>query len=279
MHCRGKPPVCAVVQHRSIADALLDYAQRASTDVNPQVRSVLKLKLSIPDLLNITDPREVPCYSIPLAAHYLQLPIATLSSWVRGRKYPVRGGKKTFRPLIHVRDKRVPMLSFYNLAEAHVLSAFRREHQMPMARIRTALDYVSRQFGWKRPLIEQDFKTDGVGLLIEHLGNLIDVVAGGQIVMRKCVEQHLQRMEWENKLVARLYPFTHANKDESPKIVLIDPKYSFGRPFLAKTRVATAIIAERYKAGDSIEHLAKDYACPQAEIEEAVRCELSLLAA
>jgi uncharacterized protein (DUF433 family) len=240
---------------------------------------VLNLKLPVSELLKIPDPREVPSYGIPLAAHYLRLPTATLSSWVLGRRYRVQGGKKTFRPWIHVQDKRVPLLSFYNLAEAHVLSAFRREHQIPMARIRTALDYVSREFGWKRPLIEQDFQTDGVGLLIEHLGHLVDAAAGGQIVMRKCVEQHLKRMEWENKLVARLYPFTHTDKEKSPKLVLIDPKHSFGRPFLAKTRVPTAIIAERYKAGDSIEHLAEDYACPRAEIEEAVRCELSMLAA
>ena len=40
--------------------------------------------------------------------------------------------------------------------------------------------------------------------------------------------------------------------------------------------VPTAAIAERYKAGDTIEELARDFGAKSNEIEEAIRCELEL---
>ena len=39
--------------------------------------------------------------------------------------------------------------------------------------------------------------------------------------------------------------------------------------------IPTAVIANRYKAGESIEDLAGDYDSPHLEIEEAIRCELA----
>jgi uncharacterized protein (DUF433 family) len=148
-----------------------------------------------------------------------------------------------------------------------------------MPAIRKALDYVKRRFKWKRPLIEQSFRTDGVGLFIEHYGQLIEASADGQTIMRQVLEAHLERLEWENRSVARLYPFTRARDLHSPKSVIIDPRYSFGRPVLAGAYIAIEVIVDRYKAGESIDELAEDYGCARLEIEEAVRCELGLQAA
>jgi uncharacterized protein (DUF433 family) len=59
---------------------------------------------------------------------------------------------------------------------------------------------------------------------------------------------------------------------------VIDPFISFGRPIVASTDIVTAIIAERYKAGESMDDLAEDYGCERSEVEKAVRCELELAA-
>jgi uncharacterized protein (DUF433 family) len=59
----------------------------------------------------------------------------------------------------------------------------------------------------------------------------------------------------------------------------MDPYVSFGRPVLAGTGITTAIIAERYKAGESIEELARDYDRVPHDIQEAIRCELDAKAA
>ena len=233
-----------------------------------------KLRFSAHNLTIAGDVRDMPAYSIAVAAHYLQIPATTLRSWTCGRSYRLKDrSQKRFKPLIELPDKHSVLLSFRSLAEAHVLSALRREHAISMPHIRSALNYVSKECGWKRPLIEQQFRTDGVGLFIERYGRLIDASADGQQVMRQVVEAHLERLEWENMSVARLYPFTRARDLHSPRSIVIDPRYSFGRPVLAKSHISTEVIFDRYSAGESHDELAEDYGCEKLDIEEAIRCE------
>ena len=235
--------------------------------------SVVKLKFDPTCDLSLTDPREVPTYSIAEAAHILRLPCATLRSWVVGRHYPTDKGRKKFEPVIDIADKSHSLLSFVNLAEAHVLSACRRVHTIPLEKIRAAVAYLKSQFHSKHPLVESEFETNGISLFTTHLGQLIDTSAQGQIVIRDFVVEHLKRLERENNLVTRLYPFTREDIADSPKSVFIDPRVSFGRLILATARIPTIAIAERYWAGESIDHLADDYGCGRLDVEEAIRCE------
>jgi uncharacterized protein (DUF433 family) len=218
------------------------------------------------------DPRDLPAYSIREAAHLLRLPVATLKSWVSGRRYTTKSGAKFFKPVIELPNREKPVLSFFNLVEAHVLSAFRRDHDIKLSRIRAALQYVQKQFDWRHPLIDQRFETDGATLFVEKLGSLVDASAGGQIVM-ETIRPYFQRLEFKNDTVVRFYPFTRGRVDDSPKWILIDPRISFGRPSLTRSRVPVAIIAERFDAGESIEDLAADYGCERLEIEEGLRCQ------
>lgn len=71
----------------------------------------------------------------------------------------------------------------------------------------------------------------------------------------------------------RFYPLTRDCPD-GPKSVVIDPAFCFGRSSLAGRGIATAMIASRYKAGESMAELAADYECEQGLIEEAIRAEL-----
>jgi uncharacterized protein (DUF433 family) len=180
--------------------------------------------------------------------------------------------RRRFKPLIDLADKQGHLLSFVNLAEAHVLSACRRTHHIPLQNVRLALDFVSHEFRSDHPLIEQEFATDGVSLFVENLGLLRDATAHGQIVMREFAE-HLKRLEREDDRVIRLYPFTRPSLADSPRSIFIDPRVSFGRPVLAKVRVPTTAIVERYLAGEAIEHLARDYDCETLDVQEAIRCE------
>jgi len=225
------------------------------------------------------DTRELPAYGLAEAAHYLRMPVATLRSWVRGRFYPTESGRRFFKPLITLPDPALPSLSFVNLVEAHVLDAIRRDHNIPLPKVRTALDYVQRHFGSRHPLSEQKFETDGVNLFISRFQDLISVSESGQLAMRELLAAHLRRIEHDAAGVAvRLYPFTRKRQLDEPKIIVIDPYISFGRPTIVGTGVSTSIIAERYKAGESIDELAQDYGCQREQVEEAVRCELALAA-
>lgn len=74
----------------------------------------------------------------------------------------------------------------------------------------------------------------------------------------------------------KLYPFTRkAHAGDAPAPVEIDPRISFGRPVLVGHGVPTAVLADRFKAGDSLANLGEDYEVSANDIEEAIRCELS----
>jgi uncharacterized protein (DUF433 family) len=229
------------------------------------------------------DPREMLAYGISEVAHYLQIPPSTLRSWVKGRNYPTEAGPGFFEPLIALPEYATegpPGLSFMNVIEAHVLDALRREHRIAMHKVREALTYVEQLFPSKHPLADQKFETDGIDLFVDRYGQLINLTQQGQLAMRTVLRDYLSRIERDTTGVPiKLYLFTRTRSADEPKVIAMDPYVSFGRPVLEGTGITTTIIAERYKAGESIEELARDYACPPPAIQEAIRCELDTKAA
>jgi uncharacterized protein (DUF433 family) len=224
------------------------------------------------------DPRELPTYTISEAAHYLRIPLPALRSWIRGRRYPTTSGKREFQPVITLPDKNLPLLSFVNLVEAHILDAIRYKHKIPLPNIRRAIKYLQKMAASKHPLADYPFKTPGLDLFIEESGLLINVSRDGQLEMREIIQAYLERVERDpSGTVARLYPFLRKrhplNEEEEPKLVVIDPLISFGKPVLAGAGIPTSVIAERFNAGERIDEIARDYALKKAEIEEAIRYE------
>lgn len=225
--------------------------------------------------VNGSNIRAVPNYTVPEASHYLRIPSSTLKTWVTGREYPVRGGRRRFHALIRpAQQTPTLLLSFINLVETHVLHAIRHIHDVELRKVRYALDYVGREFGDRHPLATYQFETDGVDLFIEKLGELIIASREGQLALRSAFETHLKRIEHDaDGLAARLFPFTRPSHVDQPRMVVIDPCVSFGRPVIAGSGVPTSAILERYLAGESMAHLAKDYRRSFEEVEEAIRCE------
>lgn len=235
------------------------------------------------DLYGGQDPREMPAYSIPEAAHYLQMPPSTLRSWVKGWAYRTEGGARFSSPLIVLPPLpgRGPLLlSFVNVVEAHVLDALRRGHRLAMLKVRDALSYLEAHFPSTHPLADQHFETDGMHLFLEQYGQLINISQDGQLAMREVLRVYLTRIERDAAgIPVKLYLFTRTRQADEPKVVAIDPYVSFGRPVLVGTGIPTAVIADRYKAGESMQTLAEDYERPPHDIEEAIRCEINLQAA
>jgi uncharacterized protein (DUF433 family) len=114
---------------------------------------------------------------------------------------------------------------------------------------------------------------------VSRFEKLVSVSEEGQLAMRELIKAHLRQIEHDAAgFAVRLFPFTRKHDLDQPKIVVIDPFISFGRPTITGTGITTSILAERYKAGDSMDALAEDYGCERAQVEEAVRCELALAA-
>lgn len=227
------------------------------------------------------DAREIPSYSVMEAAHYLRIPRTTIRDWVSGRHYRSTAGVRFSRPIIQIPDPAVKLLSFMNLVEIHVLDAIRRTHDIPLEKVRAAMMYLAKQFPSRHPLADQEFVTDGLNLFIKKFSQLINISQEGQLAIQEVLQAHLHRIDRDFKgIPVRLYPFTWKRKlHEEPRAVVIDPLVSFGRPVLTGTGIPTAMIAERYKAGESMDDLAEDYGRRRLDIEEAIRCELSVEAA
>jgi len=209
----------------------------------------------------------MPAYTVPEAAHYLGLPESTVRYW--------SAGKDSYKALITAAEKHPVVLSFLNLVELHLLAAIRREHAVSMPSVRRAIGYLKKRYSSEHPLLAKELETDGLDIFIRHYGQLINISQDGQTAMRHVMEAALKRIERDNNNIPiKLYPFTRAQIENAPSMIMIDPAISGGRPVIAGTGLATEIIAERYKAGESIHDLAYDYGRKEAEIEEAIRCEL-----
>jgi uncharacterized protein (DUF433 family) len=225
------------------------------------------------------DPRDVATYPISEASHYLMIPGGTLRSWVLGRTASAANGQRFVAPLIELPQTDNRQLSFTNLVEAHILRVIRIHHRIPLPKVRKALDYMNQSLDVPHPLARVEFQTDGVDLFVESVGKLINASQSGQLAIRETLKHLLERIELDEEgLAARLFPFTRIEEEDDPKVVVIDPRISFGRPVLVGTGVPTAVVAQRYKAGDSIDDLADDYGCDRLLVEEAIRCEFPKVA-
>lgn len=231
------------------------------------------LRRELLDIYRGEDPRHLPLYSFAELAHYLTIPKATLRAWFLGQKL---GGNRRFRSVLSPADPGKTLLSFVNVIEAHVLDALRREHRISLQKVRLAIRFLQERFPSPHPLVDNAFATDGLDLFVEKYSALVNVSREGQFGMRQVLEAYLQRIEWDTQgLPRRLFPYTRLKGAEAPRFVVIDPRVAFGRPVLAASGIPTSVIAQRYKAGESIGELIDDYQRPQEEIEEAIRLEVA----
>jgi len=110
-----------------------------------------------------TLPNHIGCQTVPIGHSY--------------------SGREEFIALLH------------GPGETHVLSAIRREHRVPLDRVRAAIDYLRKQFDSDHPLAEYVFETDGIDLFVDKYGQLINVSRHGQLEMKQLIAVYLRRIE------------------------------------------------------------------------------------
>jgi len=151
-----------------------------------------------------------------------------------------------------------------------VLRSLRTEHGVSVKALRNALAYAEKSLGIDRLLLRPELCTNAGKVFLDRYGELIELTASGQLVMRRLFAEHLGRIEWDaSRFPVRLYPFLSAVAATERPIV-IDPRIAFGRPVVERKAISTSAIVERVDAGESVEDIASDYDLRPAEVEQAI---------
>lgn len=209
---------------------------------------------------------EMPAYSVPEAACFLRTPYQTLRYWLTGFGHmpPV------------VRMVAPHRLSYFNLLECHTVMAMREVHHLRLPKVRKALATLNRLFpSSHHPFFDRVLQTNGVDILTEELGRMINLSRDGQLEIKDFLTLHVRRIETDAG-VYKFFPFVMSRSPVEPKIIVIDPTIGFGKPVIAGTAISTATIAARFNARESVDELAEEYGRTKQEIEEAIRWEQGL---
>jgi uncharacterized protein (DUF433 family) len=216
------------------------------------------------------DIRFRPAYTAAEAARYLSIPAPTVSAWFRG----IQAKNQTFKPVLRLEDPRDRRLSFTNLVEAHVLRALRTKHGVSMKAVREALDYVRREHGIERLLIDRRLRAVPGKMFLQRYGELVELTRSGQHVIERVWDSHLQAVvEDPAGVPLKLYPWIPDRTQPPRRSILIDPAVSFGRPMTASRGIATTVLADLYDAGTSIDELSLEYGLTPEEVEDALAFE------
>lgn len=227
------------------------------------------------------DRFSVPLYSVAEASRYLDIPRTTLRTWVHGYGSNAAGTTSIASAGAPVVTSLPPeeglTLPFIGLAEAYVLSAFRKA-KVPFKRIRPALDRLKDEFGIQHALASKSLYTDGAEVLYDYAqshGDTLEsrvardlvVVRNGQRVFQEIVESYLERIEfeadgWAKRIELPQYKEAH---------VVVDPRRSFGAPIFVTGASRVEDVINRFKAGEDLDLLSQDFGVPKPEILAALR--------
>jgi uncharacterized protein (DUF433 family) len=220
---------------------------------------------------NDLDPREQPLYTVKEAASYLGIDPATLGTWFFGRRYATKSeGQKLWNRVIIPADQELRLLSFFNLAEAHILAATRYQHKVPFPAVRDAIANLQREFPAHaaHPLLSKDFYTNGSHLFVKELSGTIDI-SRQQLSFKRIMNKFIKRVVSDkHDRPFKVFPLAEDEPDD--KIISIVSGVSHSRPVIDGTGIPALAVWRRYKAGEKPEFLAKDYRVRLLKINRAI---------
>ena len=214
------------------------------------------------------DPIDIPLYSLRTAARWVGVPHSTLQKWVHGRNEVVRGRRYKSPRLIIAADPERGLLSFANIAEAHVLEAT-RGFRISLADIRGAIDMAQKlDPSAKHPLLTGKFFRRGKKIFVEYLEQKLSASSPieGQAFL-ETFDAHLERIELKDRgKRIRLFP---VRRNEN-KIVVLNSDVAGGRPIIAGTGILVEYVQDLYKAGLSAKKIAEQYGLDETTIVQAI---------
>ena len=107
------------------------------------------------------------------------------------------------------------------------------------------------------------FYTDGTDLF--HLLNQeLERVKDGQLALREVFADYLHKVNFDHDGV--MESFTIVGDDESPAKIVIDPRFSAGRPIIERTATPVFAILDEISGGDDWSWIAEDFRLQISEV-------------
>jgi uncharacterized protein (DUF433 family) len=204
------------------------------------------------------DSREQPVYTLNEAAYYLGVNQQTLRSWFYGRHYrTITDPKKRWERVFVPADESAQLLSFNNVAEAHVLAATRYEHEVPFWSVREAIAHItaSNPQAGDHPLLADDFLTNGHLLFVKKIAELVNVST--EQLSLAVMEEFVRRVISDDRGPFKIFPL--AKDEPKDKVISIIAGVCGSRPILEGTRIPVQAVLRRIRAGESPAFIAEDY--------------------
>jgi uncharacterized protein (DUF433 family) len=215
------------------------------------------------------DSRELPLYTPADAACYLGIHPNTLHPWLWGRVYPMPSGRVPFKALIKPADPAEKLLSFYNLAELHVLAATRYKHKVPFKAVRSAMDTIQQKYPSEHPLLTKDFLTNGSALFAKSVGEIENLSQPLQLNFKEIMDLFVERViSDDDELVKKIYPLIAGQPND--KVISITYGISSSQPAVDGFGVPVWLIHNRYEAGEEAESIADDFKIPVQKVLRAI---------
>jgi uncharacterized protein (DUF433 family) len=201
------------------------------------------------------------------------VPASTVRAWCLGQS--------NFKSLLNLPAEwnDYHALSFFNLIEMQVIAELRREHRVPMSRVRAALAFLAENVPVRHPLVEKEISvTPNQRVYIVHEGRHVDISAGGQWPLDAVVRNLLLRVHRGRRGIVTFFPRVAVPKQleitaEEYAPIVVDPEICFGRPVIAGTGIPTDVVADRRLGGDSVKKMAEDYDLSEDQIKAALSFE------
>ena len=158
-------------------------------------------------------------------------------------------------------------MPFIGIVEAHVLRAL-RGLGMDMPDIRRAVDIVREELGDPYALASQRIATDGAAVFVRLVNEDIVQARDQQRAIPEVIEEYLQYVSWDDtgrpdRLTLRRFPTKAA--------VIIDPRFGWGAPVFASTKVPVKAMVDLWRVGETIAGIAEEFDLDSATVEDVLR--------
>ncbi|TCD00895.1 DUF433 domain-containing protein [Pedobacter psychroterrae] len=212
----------------------------------------------------ISDPElGAGIYTIPDVAFILRLPQAKVRRWMK-EFWDGRLGKDYEVKYSHG-EGREKVTKFHTLIEFYVFYQL-RELGISTKQIFLAHRDISSQLNTAYPFASSKVLSDGKSILFElNDGTLVNADESKQSVFKEIIESFCKKIEFSSTDIAQcFYPM---GRD---KHIVVDPHHQFGQPTIENTNILAETIFDLFKAGESIDFLARLYQLPIKEIKDAI---------